>query len=204
MPRQRIAVIGSGIAGLGAAWLLNRHHDVVLYEAAPRLGGHAHTVDVSVGGVTHGVDTGFLVFNRRTYPLLCALFAALDVPIAPSEMSFSVSLTQPDLEWAGRTLSSLFAQPANLARPAFWHMLHDLRRFNRETTRAVLDNRLPAQSLGEYLDANAYGRPFREWYLLPMAAAIWSCPRAQMCEYPVSVFLRFCHNHGLLQIFDRP
>ncbi|GAA5179367.1 FAD-dependent oxidoreductase [Niveibacterium umoris] len=202
--RQRIAVIGSGIAGLGAAWLLRDQHDVVVFEAASRLGGHTNTVDVTIDGVTHGVDTGFLVFNRRTYPNLCALFATLEVPVASSDMSFAVSLSEPDIEWAGSSLATVFAQKRNLARPAFWRMLQDIVRFNRETTREAREHLLPAISLGDYLERNRYGSEFRDWYLLPMAAAIWSCPARTMLDYPVATFLRFCHNHGLLQVADRP
>jgi len=202
--RQRIAVVGSGIAGLGAAWLLRDQHDVVVFEAAPRLGGHTNTVDVTLDGVTHGVDTGFLVFNRRTYPNLCALFAELDVPVVNSDMSFAVSVAEPDIEWAGSSLATVFAQKRNLARPAFWRMLQDIVRFNRETTREAREHALPPVSLGDYLDRNRYGAEFRDWYLVPMAAAIWSCPPRTMLEYPVATFLQFCHNHGLLQVSDRP
>ncbi|NSL56496.1 NAD(P)/FAD-dependent oxidoreductase [Uliginosibacterium aquaticum] len=200
----RIAVIGGGIAGLGTAWLLGRRHAVTLFEAGHYAGGHANTVDITVDGVTHPVDTGFLVFNRRTYPNLCGLFRALDVPIAASDMSFGVSLQQEGIEWAGTDLTTLFAQHSNLVRPAFWGMLRDLRRFNAETTRLAREHAAPDVSLGEYLDANGYGEAFRYWYLLPMGAAIWSCPTEQMLAYPLATFLRFCHNHGLLQVLDRP
>jgi predicted NAD/FAD-binding protein len=203
----RIAVIGAGIAGLAAAWLLARKHAVVLYEKADYLGGHTNTVDVSLDGVTHGVDTGFLVFNRRTYPHLSALFEILQLDIAASEMSFSVSLAEENVEWSGSDLSAVFAQKRNLARPAFWRMLQEILRFNRDTSwlvraGAALD--VPEVSLGEYLDELGYGPTFRDWYLLPMAAAIWSCPTQQMLEYPLATFLRFSYNHGLLQVFNRP
>lgn len=202
--RLRIAVVGGGVAGLGAAWLLARRHQVTLFEAASTPGGHANTVDVSLGGVSHPVDTGFLVFNRRTYPDLCGLFATLDVPVVASEMSFAVSHQRAGIEWAGSDLGSLFAQASNLGRPAFWRMLADIRRFNRETTRLAREHAAPDVPLGAYLDREGYGRSFRDWYLLPMAAAIWSCPTEQMLAYPLATFLRFCHNHGLLQVFDRP
>ena len=201
---RRIAVVGGGIAGLGAAWLLGREHSVTLFEASSYAGGHANTVEMTVDGLTHPVDTGFLVFNRRTYPNLCGLFRELDVPVTESNMSFSASLSSRDIEWAGSGLGALFAQKSNLLRPAFWGMLRDLLRFNRETTRLARDHSAPDVSLGTYLDANNYGAAFRDWYLLPMAAAIWSCPTEQMLAYPLTTFLRFCHNHGLLQIIDQP
>ena len=198
----RIAVVGSGIAGLSAAWLLNRSHDVTLFEAEPRLGGHTHTVDISLEGQTFPVDTGFLVFNHRTYPELTALFQQLGVETTSSTMSFSVKLNQPAIEWAGGSLRTVFGQPSNLLRPAFWGMLRDILRFNREASvDAALSDRV---TLGHYLKARHYSPAFIEWYLLPMAAAIWSCPATQMLEFPLSSFVNFCHNHGLLQVTDRP
>jgi predicted NAD/FAD-binding protein len=201
---MRIAVVGSGIAGLSAAWLLAREHQVTLFEAAPRLGGHTNTVDVSLDGFTHPVDTGFLVFNHRTYPNLTALFSLLGVGVVRSEMSFAVALTDIGLEWSGTSLATLFAQKANLARPAFWGMVQDVLRFNREGTRDAQSGLPPALTLGDYLENNRYGAAFRDWYLLPMASAIWSCPARRMLDYPASTFLRFCDNHGLMQVFDRP
>lgn len=201
---RRVAVIGGGIAGLGAAWLLSRHHRVTLFEAGSYVGGHTNTVDVDIGGVSHPVDTGFLVFNRRTYPNLCALFEHLGVKHVESEMSFGVSLAHAGIEWAGSDLGTVFAQRSNLLRPAFLGMLRDILRFNRETTRMARDGDTPAVSLGDYLDAGRYGEAFRDWYLLPMAAAIWSCPTGQMLDTPLATFVRFCQNHGLLQVFDRP
>ena len=199
---MRIAVVGSGIAGLSAAWLLSRHHQVTLFEAENRLGGHTHTVDVSLDGQTFPVDTGFLVFNHRTYPELTRLFDTLGVETVASEMSFSVRLDQPDLEWAGTNLNTVFGQRRILARPAFWRMLRDILRFNRE---AVREPALAgSMALGDYLKARGYGTPFVEWYLLPMAAAIWSCPASQMLEFPLASFVTFCRNHGLLQVVDRP
>lgn len=202
--RRRIAVVGGGIAGLGSALLLTPHARVTLFEANRYVGGHTHTIDVEVDGVSHPVDTGFLVFNRRTYPNLCALFEMLEVPVAPSEMSFSVSLSEPDLEWSGTSLDTVFAQRANLVRPRFLGMLRELLRFNRDATRMAVTGDAPHVSLGEWLDAEGYGEAFRDWYLLPMAAAIWSCPTATMLAYPLGTFVRFCHNHGLLQVLDRP
>lgn len=202
--RQKIAIIGSGISGLGSAYLLAEHHDVTVYETDSRLGGHSHTVDITLEGQTFGVDTGFLVFNRRTYPLLCRLFSHLGVPIAESDMSFSVQISKHKLEWAGTNLDSVFAQRKNLFRWSFWSMLYDIARFNRQS---ILDLDKPALAqltLGQYLDKKGYGKAFRNDYLLPMAAAIWSCPTAQMMDYPFNTFVRFCANHGLLQITDRP
>ena len=203
-PFRKIAVIGSGISGLSAAWLLSRQHDVTLFEAGEKLGGHTNTVDVSVDGLTHPVDTGFLVFNHKTYPNLTALFAHLDVASVETEMSFAVSLDTPDLEWAGSSLATVFGQKRNLVRPAFWRMLADILRFNRESV-AWLDS-LPDEtlSLRDYLQRGGYSRAFTDWYLLPMGAAIWSCPTGSMLDYPLATFVRFCRNHGLLQVFDRP
>lgn len=201
---MRIAVVGGGIAGLAAAWLLAGRHRVTLFESDDRLGGHSNTVDVTLDGLTHPVDTGFLVFNRRTYPNLCALFAHLGVAPAASDMSFAVSFVDRDLEWAGTNLAGVFAQKRNLARAGFWRMLADILRFNRAATALARAGADGGESLGELLDRGGYGRAFREWYLLPMAAAIWSCPARAMLDYPAAQFAAFCHNHGLLQIERRP
>lgn len=202
--RQKIAIVGTGISGLGSAYLLSQTHDVTVLEVDNRLGGHSHTVDIQVDGHRFGVDTGFLVFNERTYPLLCKLFAHLKIPVVPSEMSFSVQIDQGRLEWAGTNLDTVFAQRRNLLRPKFWSMLWDIVRFNRCATRDMDDARVGDTTLGKYLNENGYGAAFRNDYLLPMAAAIWSCPTAQMLDYPFHTFARFCHNHGLLQVTDRP
>lgn len=203
----RIAVVGGGIAGLGAAHQLARHHRVTLFEAADYVGGHTHTVDVTLDGISHPVDTGFLVFNERTYPHLIALFESLNVPVTGSDMSFSVSVGPHAFEWCGSDLGGVFAQRSNALRPRFWWMLADILRFNRDATRLARDAGRSADAsvpLGDWLDANRYGRPFRDGYLLPMAAAIWSCPVATMLAFPVGSFVRFCDNHGLLQVADRP
>ena len=202
---MRIAVIGSGIAGLGSALLLTRQgHAVTLFEAAHEAGGHAHTVDVTLDGRTFPVDTGFLVFNDRTYPLLTRLFDELGVASVPSDMSFSVRNDRAGLEWAGTTIGTLFAQPRNLLRPAYWRMIADIVRFNREATSLETGGRVWSVTLGEYLDAESYSQAFRDWYLVPMAAAIWSSPARDILDFPLPSFVRFCHNHGLLSIADRP
>ncbi|MGZ8994023.1 MAG: NAD(P)/FAD-dependent oxidoreductase [Burkholderiaceae bacterium] len=205
---MNVAVVGAGIAGLGAAYALRQRHDVTLYEAARQPGGHTHTVDVTLDGTTYPVDTGFLVYNERTYPLLIQLFADLAIPTAKSDMSFGLSVRHASgnpLEWAGTSLDTVFAQRRNLFSPRFLAMLRDLLRFNRHATRIALnDDAADGTSLGEFLDQHHYGDAFRRWYLLPMAAAIWSCPIATMLDYPAATFARFCHNHGLLQVSGRP
>lgn len=201
---MRIAVIGSGIAGLSAAWLLKPSHDVVVFEANAYAGGHSNTVDVTLDGITYPVDTGFLVHNDRTYPNLIRLLPMLGVDTPASDMSFSVSLPASNLEWAGASLATLFAQPANLVRPAFWRMLMDILRFNRESVDLLERVKGSGLSLSELLDQGAYSEEFRSWYLYPMGAAIWSSPLKGMETFPAETFLQFCLNHGLLQIFDRP
>ena len=202
---MRIAIVGAGIAGLGSAWLLQKQgHAVTLFEANDYLGGHTHTVDVTLDGLTAPVDTGFLVFNDRTYPHLVALFDELGVASVASEMSFSARIDAAGLEWAGTSVASLFAQPSSALRPDFWRMLADIARFNRETTALLERDALWSISLGEFLDERRFGAPLRDWYLLPMAAAIWSSPRKDILDFPLPTFVRFCHNHGLLAIRNRP
>jgi predicted NAD/FAD-binding protein len=203
-PMSRIAVVGAGISGLACAWLLAKRHDVVLYEASGRLGGHTNTVDVRLEGRTHPVDTGFLVFNDRTYPNLLRLFDHLDVAAAPSDMSFSVRIGDGRLEWAGTSLASVFAQPSNAFNPFFLGMLRDLVRFNREATRLATGGGAIRGTLGEFLDAGGYGAGLRGLYLLPMAACIWSTPSTHIGRFPLGTFLTFCHNHGLLAVTNRP
>jgi hypothetical protein len=201
----RVAIIGSGIAGLGCAWLLRQQGvEVSLFEANDYLGGHTHTVDVELDGIVAPVDTGFLVYNDRTYPKLIALFDELGVTSAPSTMSFSVRNDREAIEWAGTGVGSLFAQARNAIRPEFWRMLRDLVRFNRETTALQLADRVYDVTVGEFLDAGSYSRPFREWYLVPMAAAIWSVPERDVFDFPLPTFICFCHHHGLLRISGRP
>jgi uncharacterized protein len=203
---RRIAVIGSGISGLAVAHALAPHSRVTLFEADRRFGGHSHTVDVRLNGVSHGVDTGFLVFNHRTYPRLVEMFKSLGVPTAPSEMSFSVQVPQAGLEWSGCDLNTVFAQRANLLRPRFLRMLAQILRFNRLATRiAEAGNEAEqAEAIGDFLARHGFGQAFRDWYLLPMLGCIWSCPTDQMLRFPVATMIRFCHNHGLIQVSNRP
>ena len=206
---KRVAVVGSGIAGLAAARRISSSARVTLFEAGDWFGGHAHTVDVTLGGKTHGVDTGFLVFNERTYPQLIALFAGLEVATAPAEMSFSVQVPDARLEWSGSDLDAVFAQRSNLVRPAFWRMLAEIVRFNRLTTALAGDastSGLAAldASIADFLVTHRFSAAFRDWYFLPMIGSIWSCPTDQMLRFPIATMIRFCHNHGLLQITDRP
>lgn len=204
-PGQRIAVIGGGIAGLGAAWLLHAHHDVTLFEKAQRLGGHSNTVDaVHADGRRIAVDTGFIVYNQKNYPNLAALFATLGVPTQPSDMSFAVSLDQGGMEWAGDNALKLFGQPSNLLRPAFLRMVRDILRFNAAARFALRQGRLGKLTLGQFLKAQRYGPELSWHYLLPMTAAIWSAAPTDMLDFPAESLLRFMDNHGLLNLRDRP
>lgn len=202
--RKRIAVVGTGIAGMSAAWLLSQRHDVTVYECDHRIGGHSNTVTVPGAKGPISVDTGFIVYNELTYPNLTALFAHLKVPTQLSDMSFSVSLANGDLEYSGNNLSGLFAEKRNILRPRFWSMLHDLQRFYREAPRDLALLEQYHTTLGDYLDANAYGQPFRRDHLLPMAASIWSAPASAILDYPAASFIRFQDSHGLLRLRNRP
>ncbi len=201
---RRLAVVGSGISGLAVAYRLAAEAQVTLFEAGSYFGGHTHTVDVTLDGSSCGVDTGFLVFNHRTYPNLVRLFDELQVDTAASEMSFSVQA--PGLEWSGSDLNGVFAQRANLLRPRFLGMLADILRFNRLCT-ALAERGAEAElaePIDDFLARNGFGGTFREGYFLPMIGCIWSCPTDQMLRFPVATMIRFCHNHGLLQVADRP
>lgn len=202
--KQRIAVIGSGISGLASAYFLTREHDVCLFEAGAYLGGHTNTVDVTLEGQTHPVDTGFLVFNQATYPNLIALLAELDVPSFASDMSFGVSLDNGRLEWAGTNLDTVFAQRRRFLSPSFLGMLRDILRFNAAAEKNLQQACLSTMTLAQLLDFGSYGEMFRQAYLLPMAAAIWSSSPHDILQFPASTFLRFCINHALLQINNRP
>ena len=194
--RRRIAVIGAGISGLGAAWLLSRAHDVVLFESADRPGGHARTVTVGTQDREVAVDTGFIVFNRVNYPHLCKLFDRLDVPVRESDMSFAVSVDGGAMEYGCRNVGAALAQPANAARPGFWRMFRDIAVFNR-TALADSDGD-PELTLGGLIRRRRLGAWFERYYLLPMSGAIWSTPRAEMLNFPAGVLARFFANHGLL------
>jgi len=211
---QRIAIVGSGISGLSAAHHLKGQAEVTLFEAGDYFGGHTHTVDVTLptaqGLQTQGVDTGFLVYNERTYPGLIALFDELGVTTAKSDMSFSVQVPrangQAALEWNGANLNTVFAQRSNLFRPRFLRMLRDVMRFNALATALAernQDHEL-AQPLSGFLYSHQFSDAFRDWYLLPMLGCIWSCPTDQMLQFPVATMIRFCHNHGLIQVNNRP
>ena len=203
---RRVAVIGSGISGLSAAHALAGVAHVTLFEAGRYFGGHTHTVDVTLDGITHGVDTGFLVFNERTYPGLIRLLAELQVETTASEMSFSVQVPDLGLEWSGCNLNSVFAQRANLARPGFWRMLKDMLRFNKICTAIAVSGHEGQlqQSIADFLAEHRFSAEFRDWYFLPMIGCIWSCPTDQMLRFPIATMIRFCHNHGLLQVAHRP
>ena len=200
---MKIAIIGSGIAGNVVAYRLHREHDITVFEAAGHVGGHSHTHGVEQSGRRYEVDTGFIVFNDRTYPNFIALLAELGVASQESGMSFSVRYESTGLEYNGTTLNTLFAQRRNLVRPSFLGMIRDILRFNREAP-ALLGEHGGELPLGEVLDRGRYGRAFVEHYIVPMGASIWSTDPASMLEFPARLFVRFLHNHGMLTVDDRP
>jgi predicted NAD/FAD-binding protein len=200
---MKIAIVGSGIAGNVAAYKLRGEHDLTVFESAAYVGGHTNTVDVYEKGRRIPIDTGFIVFNDRTYPNFIALLEEIGQASSASEMSFSVRSETGDIEYKGSTLNSLFAQRKNILRPAFYRMVRDILRFNRETSCGVTDADAGA-SLGEYLRHNRYSREFVDYYLVPMAAAIWSAEPSTIVDMPVGFLVRFFANHGLLQLKDRP
>ena len=200
---MKIAIIGTGIAGNVAAYHLREQHDITVYEANAYVGGHTNTHDIDTANGTLPVDTGFIVFNNRTYPNFIKLLDELEVESLDSEMSFSVRRDRPCLEYNGSTLDGLFAQRRNVVRPSFLKMIRDILRFNREAPLYLEEQRYDV-TLGEYLDAGGYGRGFANDYLMPMGAAIWSAEPVMMREMPAHFFIRFFRNHGLLSLDDRP
>jgi len=198
----RIAIIGTGISGLSAAYLLNRHHDITVYEKEPRAGGHTRTLRVQHGDRTIPVDTGFIVYNERNYPNLTGLFRHLGVKSQKSDMSFALTIGDGWLEWGARNLNSIFGQRHNLFRPGFLHLLHEVMRFNASALRMLDDH--PGLTLGEFTGRLGMSDRFRQHYLLPMAGAIWSCPPRQMLSFPAETFVRFFANHGLLANTGQP
>lgn len=198
MNRERIAIVGSGISGMASAWFLSREHDVTLFEKEARVGGHSHTVMVTEGNNTIPVDTGFMVYNEVTYPLLTRLFLELDVATKPTSMSFSVQHVGHGLEFNGGSLNLLFGQRRNLFNPRYWRMLVQINRFNRETVEELASPAFGDLSLREYVTARGYGDDFLNWYLSPMAAAVWSSPPERIVDFPARTLMRFWHNHGFL------
>jgi uncharacterized protein len=200
--RRRVAIVGTGISGLLAARLLCRSHDVTVYEADARIGGHTHTVDVEVDGEKRAVDTGFIVFNEKNYPGLVRVFERIGVASRPTTMSFSVHCERTRLEYCGSTLNQLFAQRRNLLRPSFWGMVRDILRFHREAPPLLATGADP--SLGDVLRTGRYGKAFVDQYLVPMAAAIWSAEPQSILDMPARFLIQFFHNHGMLQVEGRP
>ncbi|MDL5364516.1 FAD-dependent oxidoreductase [Xanthomonas sp. NCPPB 2654] len=201
---SRIAVIGSGIAGLGSAWLLSQQHHVTLYEAANYLGGHTHTHTIELDGAQYAVDSGFIVFNPQHYPLLSRLFAQLEVAAQPTTMSFSVHEARTGLEYNAGSLGGLFCQRGNLANPRFWRMLRDLRRFYRQAPQVLSDAAQAQLTLGEFLRRHRYSDVFRDAHLVPMASALWSSPSQRILQFPMRQLVGFMANHHMLQLSGRP
>lgn len=202
---MRIAVVGAGISGLGSAFYLEQAgHTVTLFEAADYFGGHTHTVDVTLDGITAPVDTGFLVCNDHTYPNILKLFDELGVDLAPSDMSFAVRADRDGIEWSGTNFASLFAQPLNALKPKFLRFLADIVRFNRVGTAMVLESRVPQMSVQDFLARERFSQALFDWYIWPMVGSIWSTPRGDVLDFELPMLLRFCHNHGLLRVQNRP
>lgn len=203
--RKKIAVIGSGISGLLSAYLLSRHHDISVFEAEDYIGGHTATKTVSLPSGNYEVDTGFIVFNDRTYPNFLKLLAKLGVDYQPTEMGFSVSCQRTEFEYSGTSLNGLFAQRKNILRFRHWKMLADIVRFNKECTRLYSTDTIPeVMTLGDYLRENHYSADFQQFYILPMVSAIWSSGLGVAAAMPLVFFIRFFHNHGLLTVTQQP
>ena len=203
---MKIAVIGSGISGLSSAWLLNRMKgaEVTLFESSDYLGGHSNTVDVTLNGLTHPVDTGFLVHNPNTYPNLIAFLKLLNVEVIESDMTFSVKLGERKIEWAGTNLTTVFSQKKNLISPRFWRMILDILHFNKNVHQYLEYTRTKKISLGDFLKEKKYSHEFCDWYLIPMGAAIWSTSAEDMKKFPAENFIQFGINHSLFQVEGRP
>jgi predicted NAD/FAD-binding protein len=212
--KKKIAIVGGGISGLSCAYALRNEPnlEVVLFEKQSRIGGHSHSISYTPPGSDQSfwIDTGFLVFNERTYPRLIHFFDELKVPVAKSEMSFAVSIPRKNgtaLEWAGDTINTLFAQRSNLLSWKFWGMVIDILRFNalcKKLAKESTTANIPEISVEDFLKNNRLGLPFRDWYLLPMVGAIWSCTTQEMLKFPIVTLAQFCENHGLLDIINRP
>lgn len=201
----KIAVVGGGIAGIASSYLLQRKHDVTLFEKNDYVGGHTHTIVLDRGpdkGLP--IDTGFIVLNDRTYPLLNLFLTQLGVPIRKTDMSFSYACRETGLEYASRNLNAFFAQRRNLLRPRVWNLLRDIFRFNKKTLHDLSEGFLKGITLGKYLERSGFGGDVIEKYLVPMTAAIWSTPDLRMMDFPAESFFRFMANHGLLSINDQP
>ncbi len=200
---MRIAIIGTGISGMLATYLLHRDHEITVFEAADYIGGHTNTINVQFDGLTYAVDTGFVVFNDWTYPNFIKLLNQLGVESQASDMSFSVTCERTGLEYNGTSLNTLFAQRRNLFRPSFYRMIRDILRFNRESL-SLLDQPKPGPSLGLYLEAQCYSREFIDHYIVPMGAAIWSASHETMWGFPARYLVQFFKNHGMLSVDKRP
>lgn len=202
--RKKIAIVGSGISGLTCGHILSKKHDVTVFEANDYIGGHTATIDVEKDGKQYAIDSGFIVFNDRTYPRFEQLLARLNVKALPTEMSFSVHNALSQLEYNGNTLTSLFAQKRNLFRPRFWLFIKEILRFNTLCKQAFLDDKYDYQTLGELLEKERFSEFFSLHYILPMGAAIWSSSIDDMKAFSLRFFIQFFQNHGLLNITDRP
>lgn len=204
MGPMKIAVVGSGISGIGSAWLLSDKHEVTLFEKDSRLGGHSYTVDITVDNVNFPVDTGFLVHNDQTYPHIIEFFKALGIRTAPSEMTLAIKILKSGMEWGGENLKTVFAQKRNLFSLKFWRMIKDIIRMNKRSKEYLETTKASQASLGQFLADEKFSEEFIHWYLMPMGASIWSTPTKEMLDFPAHTFIQFCINHSLLQIEGRP